>query len=179
MDYKVEIVNKLILRISKGDINALDELFEEVGGLLFAMAKKYLTDKSLAEDLVSEIFYRLAKGIKRFDGQKNGLNWLFKSIHNEAVNWNKKYNPNSFDSIDEHQDLADIIISIDEDKISLHDALKTLSETENQILYYKFWEGLTVREIAKKIKKPRSTVQDMINGALERVRQSLNSSDNL
>lgn len=173
MDERVKLINSLISKISKGDTDALDKLFEEVGGLMFLMAKKYLLDKSLAEDLVSEIFSRLVKRSKSFDVKKNGLNWLYKSIHNEAINWNKKTNPHRFGSLDDHKELTDILPPPDGqiDKLILRDALKTLSETENRILYYKFWEGLTVRDIAKKIKKPRSTVQDTINKALEKMRE--------
>jgi len=40
MDERAELANNLILRIAKGEIGALDILFEEFGGLLFAMAKK-------------------------------------------------------------------------------------------------------------------------------------------
>lgn len=176
MDKRIELINKLIYRISKGDRDALDELFEEVGGLMFLMAKKYLIDKSLAEDLVSEIFCRLVKGVKTFDVRKNGLNWLYKSIHNEAINWNKKINPNNFDSLDDHRELADIMASMDKnvDIIMLQEALKTLSKAENDILYCKYWERFTIREIATKTKKPRSTVQDILNKALEKLGRIIN-----
>lgn len=173
MDDRVKKVNKLIDKIAKGDISVLDGLFEEIGGLLLNMAKKYLLDKSLAEDLVSEIFTRLVKKAHSFDVKKNGLNWLYKSIHNEAINWNKKTNPNYFDSLDEHCDLADTLMSLDDnsDIIMLHETLKTLSKTENKILYYKFWEGLTIREIAKLTTIPRSTVQDIIDKSLEKIKK--------
>lgn len=175
MDERVKRVNNLIDRIAKNDISALDDLFEEVGGLLFSMARKYLLDKSLAEDLVSEIFTRLVKRAHSFDVKKNGLNWLYKSIHNEAINWNKKSNPLFFDSLDKHYDLADTLMSIDRaDVIMLQQALKTLSKTENEVLYYKFWEGLTIREIAKITIIPRSTVQDIINNSLEKLNKILN-----
>lgn len=174
MDERIRKVNKLIDKIANGDINALGSLFEEVGGLLLRMAKKYLLDKSLAEDLVSEVFSRLVRRAHSFDVKKNGLNWLYKSIHNEAINWNKDANSNYYhDSIDDHYDLADVLISLDDnpDIIMLREAFNTLSKTENEILYYKFWEGLTVREIAKLTTIPRSTVQDIVEKSLEKIRK--------
>lgn len=172
MDDRIKKINKLIDRIAKGDISALDGLFEEVGGLMLGMAKKYLLDKSLAEDLVSEIFTRLVKRAHSFDVSRNGLNWLYKSIHNEAITWNKKTNTIYTDSLEKHCNLADTLTSLDDnvDILMLHEALKTLSKEENEILYYKYWEGLTIREIAKLTSVPRSTVQDIIAKSLEKVK---------
>jgi RNA polymerase sigma-70 factor (ECF subfamily) len=152
-------------------MDTLDRLFEEVGGLLLSMAKKYLVDKSLAEDLTSEILARLSKRAGRFDVKKNGLNWLYKSVRNEAINRNKKTGKIRCDNIDDHRDLADVITPLDNsiDSIMLRDALKKLPTAESQVLYYKFWEGLTVRDIAAILKKPRSTVQNLIDKALKNV----------
>ena len=86
MDKLVTRINKLIVRISKGDIRALDELYDLTSRMLLVMAKKYLYDKSYAEDLVSETYYKLVKNAEKFDATQNGLNWLYKIIHNEAIN---------------------------------------------------------------------------------------------
>lgn len=179
MDDRIKKINNLINRIAKNDICALDDLFEEVGGLMLSMAKKYLLDKSLAEDLVSEIFTRLVKRAHSFDVNKNGLNWLYKSIHNEAINWNKKSNSIYSISFDKHCDLAGTLMSLDDndDIIILREALKTLTKEENKILYYKYWESLTIREIAKLTHIPRSTVQDIIAKSLEKIKKVIESSD--
>ena len=54
--------------------------------------------------------------------------------------------------------------------ILLKDGMEKLTEEENNLLYLKFWEGLTVREIAKKLDKPRSTVQYKIEEALKKLK---------
>lgn len=68
MDRLVKKINGLIVRISKGDTDALDELYSLTGRMLLSMAKKYLYDKNFAEDLVSETYYKLVKNSKSFDG---------------------------------------------------------------------------------------------------------------
>lgn len=53
MDKLAAKINKLILRISKGDEDALNELFLLTRRILYFMAQKYLYDKSYADDLLS------------------------------------------------------------------------------------------------------------------------------
>lgn len=66
-DQRVKQFNGLIVRLARGDISALDALYEGYGGLLNAMAKKYLSDKALSDDVLSEVFCKFVKGAKSFN----------------------------------------------------------------------------------------------------------------
>lgn len=168
LDKRVRKVNKLIAEIAEGNINALDELYEETGGLLFIMAKKYLSDKSFAEDLVSEVYLNLVKTAKQIDINKNGLNWLFKTVHNMALTWNIKQQSIILEDIDLQEDLAEIFAENNlENKVDIIKALKQISEDDRKLLYKKYWEGLTVREIAALYGIPPSTIQYRIKNSLK------------
>jgi len=171
VDSKVQRINSLIEGIAGGNKNALDALFFEFGGLLLAMAKKYVVDKSKAEDILSEVLLRLVKSAKGFKKEFNGLNWLFKSIKNEALNQNKKDRLRQTDNIDKHYNLKDVIDFTQRyaDSIAINDALKKLSDLENKALYLKFWHGLTVREIASELKMAKSSCHDLIARALKKL----------
>lgn len=171
LDERVIQFNMLVERIAQGDISALDEIYNEYGGLLYAMAKKYLIDKSLAEAVLSEVFCKLVKSAKSFNRRKNGLNWIFKIIKHTCLDKNKQETKIATVNIDEQFNLTDIVNSPENkiENIDLYSALKTLSTEENNILYLKFWEGLTVREIAKRIHKPKSTVQYILNQSLKKI----------
>jgi len=176
MNHKADIVNSLILRIASGEVSALDALFTECGGLLFCMAKKYLQDKSRAEDMVSEVFLRVVKSAYTFKRGHNGLNWLFKIVRNLCLDENKrdKFSKKT-DTLEEWHELADCIDVASEvaDGVTLAQALAQLAPQERQLLYYKFWEGLTVREIAQKDKIPKSSVQIYISRALSKLGELL------
>ncbi len=175
MDENIKRVNKLIKEIAKGKTKALDELYTEFGGLLFIMARRYLYDKSLAEDLVSDILLNLVKKANYFKDGKNGLNWLFKSIHNAAININKRQTHFIMEEIEERDDLQDILCTENDciNNILIADALSILNEVEKDIIYKKYWEGLTVREIATIINKPTATTQRIIKIALGKMRNKI------
>lgn len=171
LDERVKQFNALVERIAQGDISALDEIYDGYGGLLYAMAKKYLIDKSLAEEVLGEVFCKLVKNAKSFHKHKNGLNWIFKIIKHTCLDKNKREARIPTVNVEEPFDLTDIVNSPENniENIDLYSALKTLTDEENEILYLKFWEGLTVREIAKRIRKPKSTVQYILEQSLKKI----------
>lgn len=161
MDKLVNKINELILRISKGDDHALDELFSLTKRMLLFMARKYLYDKSYAEDVLIETYYKIVKYSSSFDKNKNGLNWIFKILHNEAINFNRKNNSFCECKLDDN---ICPIECVDEllDKIVVRDALLELTDEEKTILYWRYWEGLDIKTIADKTNKPLSSTFDEI-----------------
>ena len=185
MDIRAVRCNHLIKKIRKGDEKALDALFQEFGLLFLNMAKKYLIDVHYAEDLVSEVLVQLVRTTaKSFDETKNGLNWIFTIIRNKAYHYNKSINHElSIDEANTPLFLEYYLPYIKEneemiaDIIMLKQGMAALTNEENIILYYKYWECLTVREIAKKLDKPRSTIQYIIGKALKKLKNYCNVED--
>jgi|BioPla2DNA2_1021312.scaffolds.fasta_scaffold46386_3 RNA polymerase sigma-70 factor (ECF subfamily) len=172
MDKLVQQINKIILKISKGDINALDDLFSLTSRMLLFMAKKYLNDKSFAEDIVSEVYLIVARKASTFDKNKNGLNWLYKITRNTALNFNAK---RRFGSNIEYNDDIKIIDNVDIDdwldKILIHNALSVLSQEEKRLIYLRYWEGLTIKEISEQLNQPMSTVYDAMKRVLKKLKK--------
>ena len=176
MDKRVFRCNHLLKRMQRGSEKALDDLYHEYGPLFLRMAQFYLIDPDRAEDVVSELFVELVKTTARtFDPTRNSLNWIHTIIRRLAA----RYNAVAYHEqpLDEH--MAETLVACldDQDERAsdvalLRKALSDLTPEENRILYLKYWEGLTIREIAQKLDKPRSTVQYKMEGALTKLRKS-------
>ncbi len=173
MDKLITKFNKIVIMIGRGEVQALDELYNAYGGLLYSMAKKYLADKSYAEDVVSEVFCKIVKYSPKFDQKQNGLNWAFKIVKNTCIDWNKKYGYS--EDLSECESLTSVLPSQEDvaARADLKNALSFLSDEENAILYFKYWEGLTVRQIAEKLNKPKSDVQYVYKRAIKKLAQIL------
>lgn len=161
MDKLVAKINKLIVRISSGDDNALNELFLLTRRMLLFMARKYLYDKSYAEDLVSETYYKIVKYSPTFDVSKNGLNWIYKIIHNEAINHNNKTRGQIICELDENISSINYVDQL-LDKVLVQNAINSLTNEEKYVIYLRYWEGFELREISEKINKPVTTTYDFL-----------------
>lgn len=172
MDGKAKRANELLRKIQKGDEKALRALYTELGPRLFAVAKKYVSRSADAEDVLSDIFYDLAvKRAGSFDERKNGLNWLFKIVRNKAIAYNKRY---SLLSPMPEDVKAEDCVRDDEELADLKRALENLTEGENRIVRLHFWEGLTIREIAKELGEKHTTVFYAYQKALKKIEKYLN-----
>ncbi len=171
MDKLVARINKIIVRIGKGDTYALDELFCITGRMLLFMARKYLVDKSYSEDLVSETYLKVVQGAKGFDPKQNGLNWLYKIVKNGASNHNLR--------VRTHESVENIEIAGKEfveewlDTILVKSAIDLLSAEDKNLIYLRFWEGYSIQEIAHKIDKPLSTTHDTLKRICKRLKKYL------
>lgn len=156
MDKRVRRVNALLGKLSRGDEKALDRLFVEFGALFLNIARKYLFDKSQAEDLLSEVFLDLVRNRARsFTRGFNGLNWIYACIKNKAYRFNG--NAQAAEEYDDNKS-AEYFVSDDDRNADVKNALSGLTEYEKSLIYMRYWQGFTVRETAEKLGKPRSTV---------------------
>lgn len=176
MDKLVKNVNREIVRIGKGKKEALGKLYELTSGYLLSMARGYLGDKSLAEDVVSEVYLKVVKSASGFNPDGNGLNWLFKITKNTALNFNVAYSSHPTSSLDANMDIADVFdilsdYNILKDRLAV--VVRELPIEERRILYLRYWQGLTVREIALRIGKPTMTTQDAIKRILKKLKSKI------
>ncbi len=164
---RVKRANKLIGDIALGRIEALDALYQEYGGLLLLYARRYLFDISYAEDLVSDLLVKLVNTASQYKAGFNGLNWMYKSIRNMAYNHNKRSGIIAFDNIDDHTELASVFAEEQLlDGSVLHHALSQLDTVSLQLLNLKFWQGLTIREIAQELGVTKSKAHRMLDRVL-------------
>ena len=176
MDKLVRKTNALIMRIAKGDKNALGSLYELTSGYLLNMARAYVRDRGLAEDVVSETYLKAVRGAGSFDPKGNGLNWLFKIVRNTAFNMNAYERRRRSEDIDAHTDIADVFDALDDARLDMKElraVVRTLPREERALLYYRYWLGYTVRELAAITGKPVSTTQDNLKRILKKLKNKL------
>lgn len=173
MDKVVKSINRAIVKIGDGNKQALEKLYELTSGYLLSMAKSYLSDKSLAEDVVSEVYLKVVRSASSFDGKGNGLNWLFKITKNTSLNYNIASSKQLAYDIEKNLDIADVFDLLSDYNLlkeTLATAVKELTIDERRLLYLKYWEGLTVREIASLLNKPTMTTQDALKRVLKKLK---------
>ncbi|MGM9646476.1 MAG: RNA polymerase sigma factor [Eubacteriales bacterium] len=173
----VKKINRCIRQIALGRMSALEELFVLTKKYLFVVAKAYLWDKSKAEDVLSDSYFKVVKSAGSFDTSRNGYSWLYEIVKNTALNQNEKDKLRAHPTLDEIKEPPSDIIDELLTKIMVNQALSQLTEEENALVYKYFFEGLTLQEIADSLRKPKTTVYDQLQRTLMKMKKMLGGAD--
>lgn len=160
-------LNIFLVLVAKGDEHSLSSIYELVGGRLMSVAMGYLRNVQLAEDVLHDSFINIALHANTYRQDTNGYAWLCKIVRNTALNKIKSENIRRGEDIDSILDITDgrDLYNDSITSIQVKDAMKYLSGREKTIIWLKYYNDMTVRQIANEIGMTKSTVQDIIKRA--------------
>ncbi len=174
MPYDNPQLNRLILRVKKGDVSALDGIYILSGKRMFALARGIVGSEADAEDVVSECFLKLAKNAVSYK-EGNACGFLMRMVRNTALDFLRRNKRTAAEDIDEVFSLADERYSPEkrEEALFLENAVKALPPLEKKMIYYRYFLDYTVREIAREENIGKSSAERAINRAEEMLKKLL------
>jgi RNA polymerase sigma-70 factor, ECF subfamily len=118
---------------------------------------KRVSNKEVAEDLTSEIFEKILKTLHSFQWQGITVSaWIFRIARNHLIDYYRKNN--KFKNQTSLDDIINIVVSstpnVDtqleesETEITLFDAIRELEGEDQYLIYYKFYEELSNKDIS-------------------------------
>ena len=158
-------INELLSRLYLGDSSAMDLLYDKVAGRAFAIAYSYVHSRSVAEEVVQDSLLKVYRNIHTFKRHDNGYAWICTIVKNTALNTLKREQRHSALNIDDFYSLmaSDTDGGVQDEGISA--CLRSLPPEEQQALWYKYYCDMTVRNVAKAMRIPKSSAQDLIRRA--------------
>jgi len=82
--------NDLAHRLRNDDISAFNTLYREYHGAVYANAFKLIRDRSVAEDIVQEVFVTLWEKRRSIDSTQDVAGWLFVVSHHKTIDQLRK-----------------------------------------------------------------------------------------
>ena len=76
---------ELIEALQRGEQRAWRQVMETYGPMLLGYATRLLKSRSAAEEAVQEAIVSVHGGIERFEGRCSLKSWLYRAVHNKAV----------------------------------------------------------------------------------------------
>jgi len=164
--------NAKIKLAQKGDDNAFYELISEQKSKLYKTAFAYVKNKEEAMDIVSDTVYKAYISIKKLKEPSFFNTWLTRILINTSLDY---INKNSKVSSLKESISADIsLILKDEDqRIDLKEAVDKLTSEYKTIVILKYFQDMTLVEIAKVLQCPLGTVKTRLHKALGELRLDL------
>lgn len=171
MGCKVDTSEKIKLA-QKGDDNAFYELINNRKSQLYKTAYAYVKNKEEAMDIVSETVYKAYISIKKLKEPSLFNTWLTRILINTSLDCLKKNS--KVVPLDENLWTDAFIIPKDDEQIiDLKIAVDRLSGKLKTIVILKYFQDMTLVEIAKILQCPLGTVKTMLHKALGELRLDL------
>jgi RNA polymerase sigma-70 factor (ECF subfamily) len=169
---------RIIARAKSGDASAFGELYTRYAGLILRYLYARVHEQESAQDLTQEVFVRVIKGIGGFEyrGEKSFLGWLYTIAGNVLIGQARRKRAistpldESLELVDPHG--QDAVLSIF-DRLALEQAIRQLTEDQQQVLTLKFFADMTNQEIAMALGRSEGAVKALQHRALHALQQIL------
>jgi RNA polymerase sigma-70 factor, ECF subfamily len=175
---------ELMLLIEQQDADALAQIYDRYGGLVFTLGLRMLRDRGEAEELVSDVFLEIWRRCERYDPTRGApLAYLVTLTRSRAIDrqrsaaFRSKTNLSGADSLDsakasQSPDPAASAIIV-ENRKRVRAAMEQLEPLYRQAVELAFFDGLSHTQIAQRLDKPLGTVKTYIRQGLIRLRDCL------
>ena len=166
--------------IARGDQAALNAVYERHAGSCFGLARRILLERSLAEEIVQEVFVRLWREPERFDATRGTLRaFLLAQVHGRSVDLLRaetaRRNREQRDARREPAAIDDLerkVLDLAQAE-AVRAALATLASGEREAIELAYFGGHTYRDVAVLLEVPEGTVKSRIRAGLHRLRAAL------
>jgi len=160
-----------IKRCQQGDREVFRHLVERYQKRAVAHAMAILFNRDDAEDAVQEAFIDAFKAIGTFDTSRTFYQWFYVLVRNRCYKMTARRRP--MESIDETVVLEPRPGVTNETRLALEKALHSLTPEEREIVWLKYFSGLSYDELAIHLQIPRGTVMSRLFNARQRLKGKL------
>jgi RNA polymerase sigma-70 factor (ECF subfamily) len=170
----------LVVAVGRFDESALATLYSRHGGAVFALSRRLLNRRDLAEEVTQEIFMRLWTRPERFDADRGTLrSFLLSDTHGRSVDLLRselarkareeregRLAPAPAKDVE-----GEVLSRVTNDKV--RQALGALSENERSAIALAYFGGYSYRQVAEELGEPEGTIKSRIRSGMKRLKGEL------
>src|SRR5215218_7989144 len=162
---------------------ALSRLYDRYGRTVYGVGLKILGDRSLAEELVQDVFLKVWRSSGTFDPSRASFStWLYRVTRSAAIDLYRK-RAHKVHPVSERESYLATVRDpsegpqevVDESWLSwrVSRALEVLDAAHREVIELAYFGGLSQREISERTGVPLGTVKSRTASAFERLRGEL------
>ncbi len=167
-------------RVAAGDEDAIADLYDRFGALVYRMAYQTMPSRSDADDVVQDVFVRLWQTAARYDPKRAALvTWVMLIARRHMVDRLRRrqarIKPGTLDeswSPPDQTPAPAADLEQDERFVAVLEKVKTLPELQQTVVKRAYLGGQTLKQIGQELGIPLGTVKSALSRALVRLRES-------
>jgi RNA polymerase sigma-70 factor (ECF subfamily) len=174
--------SQLVELVAQRDAGALEALYDRYGRAAYSLARRILTEETLAQDVVQEVFLSLWRDARRFDpGRGTVATYLLSMTHHRAVDVVRREEKlRRWRTSDEGLELepdpkarVEDEVEASERRAEVRSALAELPAAQREALLLAYFGGYTQREVAALVGVPLGTVKTRMAAGMRKMREAL------
>ena len=150
--------------------NLLEQDFEVYSDTILRIAVQNTRNYHDAEDVVQEVFIRLAKNLNDFRDESHKKAWIIRVTINICRDLNRFTAFRRFQPLEEYPYVS---TEVGIERCELLELIRRLPEAKRNAVYLFYYEGMTIEEIAKATGKSPGTVGSDLYRARKTLRLEL------
>ena len=168
----------LIGRIASGDRLAMQVLFARHHVRVYRFVLRLVSDPTLAEDLISEVFLDVWRQAGRFEARSAVSTWLLAIARFKALSALRKRPDEELDEetaagIEDTSDTPEVALQKKDKGEILKECIKSLSAEHREVIDLVYYHEKSVEEVAKIVGIPENTVKTRMFYARKRLAELL------
>ncbi len=173
---------ELLRRIAAREHAALGELYDGMGGVVFSLAMRMLSDQREAEEVVQDVFLQIWNKAGTFDGLLGSvLSWSLGITRNRCIDYLRARQRRTrivaeaaIESAEEPESVGPGANALGEaEQEAVRAAVAGLPPEQHQAISMAFFGGMTHQEIADVLGEPLGTVKARIRRGMLKLKESL------
>lgn len=172
----------LVERLLQRDEDALREVMQAYGGVVFGMAKRVVADPTAAEEVAQDAFLALWRRPGAYDEKRGSLRAFLLGVtrnkaidlvrHEETLRKAKDALITEAEATSEHPS-TDELMAASGEREELMAALAQLSDVQREAVVLAYFGGRTYREVAEELEIPEGTAKTRLRDGLSKLRKVL------
>lgn len=172
----------LVVAVARFDQGALSELYDRHGNAVFALARRLVKSRELAEEVTQEIFMRLWNRPERYDPDRGALrSFLLADTHGRSIDMlrselaRKEREKKEFVMDVRHSADIDTQVWSNVASEEIRAAVAALADGERKAIELAYFSGYTYRQVAEALGEPEGTVKSRIRSGMKRLKGQLSA----
>jgi RNA polymerase sigma-70 factor (ECF subfamily) len=163
--------------VGAGDTDALRQLYDRYGSIVFGMVFRLLGDRQSAEECTQDVFVAIWRSAGRYEAERGSVSaWMISIARNRVIDLARARASRPSTPVGEVHgggdapDSAELAVRADTSR-RVASALAELPSTQREALTLAYFHGLSHSEIAERLGVPLGTVKGRIRLALDALRK--------
>ncbi len=141
-----------------------EEIVRKYSDMIYGVAMRYVRNRTDADDVYSDVFYRYFRRQRTFDSEEHRKAWLLRVTVNCSKDFvmNRGYSEEIQEDMFGSETLYGTTEASAEDILAVREAIKKLDDEHREIIELYYFSGLSVGEIGQMLQKSVNTVKSQL-----------------